>query len=98
MEVFRSLPPLARRRPCALTIGNFDGMHRGHQAIIERLREEARARALPVCVLTFEPHPREYFASIAAAAGRPDISAPANFAAVSSTVAITERMAARCLI
>lgn len=78
MEVFRSLPPLARRRPCALTIGNFDGMHRGHQAIIERLRDEARARSLPVCVLTFEPHPREYFASVTAAAGRPDISAPAR--------------------
>ena len=48
--------------PCALTIGNFDGVHRGHQAMMQRLRQEANQRGLPVCVLTFEPHPRDYFA------------------------------------
>lgn len=76
MEIFRRQPPPQRRSPCALTIGNFDGMHIGHQAVIGRLRDGARARGLPVCVLTFEPHPREYFASRAAAAGRPDATAP----------------------
>jgi riboflavin kinase/FMN adenylyltransferase len=47
--------------PCALTIGNFDGLHRGHLAMLEKLKREASARALPTCVLTFEPHPREFF-------------------------------------
>jgi len=48
--------------PVALTIGNFDGVHKGHQAILDRLRRAADARALVACVLTFEPHPREFFA------------------------------------
>lgn len=47
--------------PCALTIGNFDGLHRGHLAMLEKLKAEASARRLPTCVLTFEPHPREFF-------------------------------------
>ena len=52
----------AKLPPVALTIGNFDGIHRGHQAMLERLVGEARKRALVSCVLTFEPHPREFFA------------------------------------
>jgi riboflavin kinase/FMN adenylyltransferase len=44
-----------------LTIGNFDGVHRGHQALLARVRAAADARGLPVCVMTFEPHPREFF-------------------------------------
>lgn len=48
--------------PVALTVGNFDGIHRGHQAMLARLVGEARRRALVSCVLTFEPHPREFFA------------------------------------
>ncbi|WP_373308513.1 bifunctional riboflavin kinase/FAD synthetase [Laribacter hongkongensis] len=48
--------------PCALTIGNFDGVHLGHQAILRDLREEADRRDLPTALLTFEPHPRELFA------------------------------------
>ncbi len=47
--------------PYALTIGNFDGLHRGHLAMLEKLKAEASARGLPTCVLTFEPHPREFF-------------------------------------
>jgi len=47
--------------PQALTIGNFDGVHRGHQAMLERTVARARALQLPSCVLTFEPHPREFF-------------------------------------
>ena len=42
MEVFRRLPPPDQRRACALTIGNFDGVHRGHQAVIERARALAQ--------------------------------------------------------
>lgn len=49
------------RGRCALTIGNFDGVHRGHRALIERVVAKARELELASCVLTFEPHPREYF-------------------------------------
>src|SRR5947209_13927118 len=50
----------------ALTVGNFDGIHRGHQTMLERLRAGARKRGLASCVLTFEPHPREFFSPQAA--------------------------------
>lgn len=49
-----------------LTIGNFDGVHLGHRALLERLKDYAKRAALPATVLTFEPHPREYFAPDAA--------------------------------
>lgn len=49
--------------PVALTVGNFDGLHRGHQTMLQRLLAGARARSLQSCVLTFEPHPREFFAA-----------------------------------
>jgi riboflavin kinase/FMN adenylyltransferase len=52
--------------PVALTVGNFDGIHRGHQAMLQRLLAGARTRGLQTCVLTFEPHPREFFAAQAA--------------------------------
>ncbi|MEJ0002943.1 MAG: bifunctional riboflavin kinase/FAD synthetase [Pararobbsia sp.] len=61
MRVFRGLPNAESKAPCALTIGNFDGVHRGHQALLARVRAAADARGLPVCVMTFEPHPREFF-------------------------------------
>ncbi|OZI48743.1 bifunctional riboflavin kinase/FAD synthetase [Bordetella genomosp. 4] len=64
LQLYRSVPPPARRSPCALTIGNFDGVHRGHQAILARVRQAARERGLLPSVLTFEPHPREYFATL----------------------------------
>src|SRR6267143_2110712 len=50
----------------ALTVGNFDGIHRGHQAMLQRLVACARKRGVTGCVLTFEPHPREFFAPQAA--------------------------------
>ncbi|HEX7813454.1 MAG TPA: bifunctional riboflavin kinase/FAD synthetase [Burkholderiales bacterium] len=49
-------------RPIALTIGNFDGIHLGHRAMIARLAESARPLGLPVSVMTFEPQPQEFFA------------------------------------
>ena len=55
-----SLQPTRSR--CALTIGNFDGVHRGHRALIERVTARARELSVSSCVLTFEPHPREFFA------------------------------------
>jgi riboflavin kinase/FMN adenylyltransferase len=51
----------ARRGRCALTIGSFDGVHRGHRALVERAVARARELNVASCVLTFEPHPREYF-------------------------------------
>ncbi|MGC2167115.1 MAG: bifunctional riboflavin kinase/FAD synthetase [Gallionella sp.] len=48
-------------RPIALTIGNFDGVHMGHQALLRELRMEAQARGLQTGVVIFEPHPRELF-------------------------------------
>lgn len=48
-------------RPVALTIGNFDGVHLGHQALLNELRTAAQARGLRMAVVIFEPHPREFF-------------------------------------
>lgn len=62
MKVFRGTPRLSDRVPCALTIGNFDGVHRGHQALLTRVVSGARNRLLTPAVMTFEPHPREFFA------------------------------------
>jgi len=60
MRVCRAISERSQS-PTALTIGNFDGVHRGHQAMLERLKESARALGLKSCVLTFEPHPLELF-------------------------------------
>ena len=65
VHVFRGLPPAADA-PIALTIGNFDGVHRGHQAMLSRLVEAAEDLALPSAVLTFDPPPREFFAKASA--------------------------------
>jgi riboflavin kinase/FMN adenylyltransferase len=62
MKVFRGLPNDRARAPCALTIGNFDGVHRGHQALLGHVRAAASALGLEAAVMTFEPHPREFFA------------------------------------
>ncbi len=64
MKVFRGFHHPGIAPACALTIGNFDGVHRGHQAMLALLRAEAQQRSVPSCVLTFEPHPRDYFAAL----------------------------------
>ncbi len=64
MQVFRGLQHQEIHPRCALTIGNFDGVHRGHQAMLALLRSEAAHRGLPSCVLSFEPHPRDFFAGL----------------------------------
>jgi len=61
MQIFHGIPPRALNST-VLTIGNFDGVHRGHQALLARLVTHARKVALPSAVMTFEPHPREFFA------------------------------------
>jgi riboflavin kinase/FMN adenylyltransferase len=65
MRIYRGLPARADG-PVALTIGNFDGVHRGHQAMLARLCEAAEDLRLPSAVLTVDPHPREFFAKDAA--------------------------------
>jgi riboflavin kinase/FMN adenylyltransferase len=64
MKVFRGFHHPGLNPSCALTIGNFDGVHRGHQAMLALLKSEAQQRGLPSCALTFEPHPRDHFAAI----------------------------------
>ena len=49
--------------PTAVTIGKFDGLHRGHVALIKALAEQARNRGLSAALLTFDPHPAAFFAS-----------------------------------
>lgn len=64
MKVFRGFHHPGIAPACALTIGNFDGVHRGHQAMLALLRGEAAQRGVPSCAMTFEPHPRDYFAGV----------------------------------
>ncbi len=62
MELIRGLLNLkARHRGCAATIGNYDGVHLGHQHVLKELVSNARAHALPATVVVFEPTPQEYF-------------------------------------
>ena len=87
MRVFRGLrhPDLAPN--CALTIGNFDGVHRGHQAMLALLVSEAAHRGLPPTVMSFEPNPRDYFAALA---GKPE-AAPARIATLRDKLGELER-------
>jgi riboflavin kinase/FMN adenylyltransferase len=87
MRVFRGFHHPGIAKSCALTIGNFDGVHRGHQAMLALLTSEARHRALPSCVLTFEPHPRDFFAALAGTPGK----APARIANLRDKLTELER-------
>src|SRR5215469_13425434 len=63
MELIRGLVNLReRQRGCVVTIGTFDGIHLGHQALLHRLEEHAARLSAPTVLLTFEPTPREYLA------------------------------------
>jgi len=62
MELIRSLHNIRERhRGCVATIGNFDGIHLGHQAIIAQLKAAGEIHDLPTVVVTFEPQPQEFF-------------------------------------
>ena len=88
MQVFRGFHHPGIAPACALTIGNFDGVHRGHQAMLALLRNEAQHRGLPSCVLSFEPHPRDHFARLA---GKPQL-APARIATLRDKLSELERV------
>ena len=60
MQIHRHFPT-KHLKPSALAIGNFDGMHLGHQALLKALKDVASAQSLQAAVMTFEPHPREFF-------------------------------------
>ena len=87
MKVFRGFHHPGVAPACALTIGNFDGVHRGHQAMLALLNNEAAHRGVPSCVMTFEPHPRDYFAG---AQKKPEL-APARIATLRDKLTELER-------
>jgi riboflavin kinase/FMN adenylyltransferase len=60
MKILRGLDS-PDAQPVALTIGNFDGVHQGHRALLNELLAAAKVLGLPTAVMIFEPHPREYF-------------------------------------
>jgi riboflavin kinase/FMN adenylyltransferase len=69
VELVRGLHNLRpRHRGCVATIGNYDGVHRGHQHMLAAVRRKADELGLPATVVTFEPTPREYFEGSAAPA------------------------------
>jgi riboflavin kinase / FMN adenylyltransferase len=67
LQIYRHLPTV-KSSPLVLAIGNFDGMHLGHQALLNKLCEAASEKSLTPAVMTFEPHPREFFAPLNAPA------------------------------
>ena len=86
MRLLRSLyncPKALFQQGCVATIGNFDGVHVGHQTIIERLTRKAKDFDLPSVVIVFEPHPQEYF--------RPD-KAPARLFKLTDKVKALEAL------
>ena len=69
MELVRGMHNLRERhRGCVVTIGNYDGVHRGHQHMIAALRARATELGVPAVIVTLEPAPREFFAGDAAPA------------------------------
>lgn len=62
MQIIRSVSRYRADRPVALAIGNFDGLHLGHQAVLARMHALAQEHGLVPAVMTFEPHPRQFFA------------------------------------
>lgn len=62
MELIRGIHNiLPQHKGCVLTIGNFDGVHVGHQAVLTKVQQFAREQQLPSCVMVFEPQPLELF-------------------------------------
>lgn len=90
MRVFEALSVLPEdAKGCILAIGNFDGVHKGHRALITTARAMADAQKRPLAVLTFEPHPRKLF--------RPD-DPPFRLTPPSKKRALLEQAGVDCLI
>ena len=75
--VVRDTAPDGALRGAVVAMGNFDGVHRGHQAVIAAAEDRARGFGKPAAVLTFEPHPRVFFHPRRAAVS-PDRREPQN--------------------
>lgn len=83
MQLVRGLHNLKpAHRGCVATIGNFDGVHRGHQGVLARLRDRAAELSLPSCVVLFEPQPLEFFAPA---------RAPARLSSLCEKLAVLKR-------
>ncbi|EFO45501.1 riboflavin kinase [Vibrio parahaemolyticus AQ4037] len=75
MELIRGIHNIAPHHyGCVLTIGNFDGVHKGHQQVLQQVSEQAEKLSLPSVVMTFEPQPMELFAKTK----RPHVDATAR--------------------
>ncbi len=61
MRIYRHIPKAGSHSPCVLTIGNYDGIHLGHQKIINELLIESKKNQIDSAIMIFEPHPREFF-------------------------------------
>ena len=62
MKIIHGLTSLNRcKKRCAVSIGNFDGFHKGHQKLINHIISESKKRALCSTIITFEPLPEEFF-------------------------------------
>jgi riboflavin kinase/FMN adenylyltransferase len=61
MQIYRHIPKSGSHSPCALTIGNYDGIHLGHQDLINELLNKSKNTKLESAIMIFEPHPREFF-------------------------------------
>ncbi|MDA9211298.1 bifunctional riboflavin kinase/FAD synthetase [Methylophilaceae bacterium] len=61
MQIYRHIPKSGSHSPCALTIGNYDGIHLGHQDLINELLKKSKNTKLESAIMIFEPHPREFF-------------------------------------
>ena len=61
MKIIRNIPVHEFNHGCVMSIGNFDGIHLGHQSIIKRVISKSQTRGIPCVITTFEPHPQEFF-------------------------------------
>ena len=62
MRIYRHFSGVSEAdRGTVVALGNFDGLHRGHQAVIGKAKALAREKNVPLAVMTFEPHPRAFF-------------------------------------
>ena len=61
MQIYRHIPNSGAHPPCVLTIGNYDGIHLGHQKIIKELLIKSKKAQIESSIMIFEPHPREFF-------------------------------------
>ena len=61
MKLIRNLHKIPANFQCVATIGNFDGVHRGHQQLLQQLKKQSAQHCLSSCVITFEPQPNEFF-------------------------------------